>query len=493
MVNRRQILYEIYKDRRPAHKEHDMTAPVLYWLRQDLRLGDNPALSAALATGQPVIPVFILDDAAAGPWTYGGASRWWLHHSLTALTKDLSDGPKLQLILRQGDSREILDRIIKQTGATSLFWNRRYEPWAIAQDKDIKQHFTAKDVAVESFNARLLAEPWTIRTQQDTPYRVFTPFWRSVSAKLQKEPPPLLAKPRKQSTTPSLASDNLDDWHLLPTKPDWAAGLRAMWTPGEASAQKALKKFIAHHAGDYTDTRNLPGIAGTSSLSPHLAFGEISPRQIWHATQKALHDGSITPSKHAQAETFLSEIGWREFAYHLLYHYPHTVDTALNEKYRAFPWRHSEKDLRAWQQGQTGYPLVDAGMRQLWQTGWMHNRVRMVVGSVLVKQLLLPWQDGAAWFWDTLVDADLAANTMNWQWVAGCGADAAPYFRVFNPATQAKKFDPDGAYIRRFVPELKNTDNKTLQQEKIDGYIKPLVELAKGRTRALEALATLKG
>jgi deoxyribodipyrimidine photo-lyase len=464
-------------------------SPLLVWFRQDLRLADNPALRDAIATGAPVLPVYVLDDETPGPWRIGGASHWWLHHSLAALAADLGK-LGLRLILRRGRAQECLNELIAETGAAGVVWNRCYEPFAVARDKAIKSTLEARGLAARSFNANLLFEPWTVASKSGTPFRVFTPFWKAC---LAAEPPalPLPAPSRALAPANWPASDALDDWNLLPTKPDWAGGF-SIWNPGEAGAQARLAEFVARALDGYAGLRDRPDLEATSRLSPHLHFGEISPRQCFHA-------GAVSPK-------FLAELGWREFAHHLLFHIPDLPETALRAEFRDFPWRDDESRLRAWQQGRTGFPIVDAGMRELWRTGWMHNRVRMVAASFLVKHLLLPWQAGQAWFWDTLVDADLASNSASWQWVAGCGADAAPYFRVFNPMLQGAKFDPDGAYVRRFVPELAALPNEYLHapwQAPADvlrragvalgaTYPKPIVDHGEARVRALAAFRSLK-
>jgi deoxyribodipyrimidine photo-lyase len=481
------------------HKEV-LHKTVLVWFRQDLRIADNPALHFALETGAKIIPVFILDDDAAGQWTYGGAMRWALHDALDDLAASLKKCGA-ELVLRRGDSLTILQQLIKETGATEIFWNRRYEEWAVKQDIAIKETL---DIPAQSFNGKLLAEPWQIKNGTGNPYRVFTPYWRVMQVALEKAPPVPVPTPRKIHGGHA-KSDVLNDWQLQPTKPDWAGGMRNTWQMTEKAAHKILYDFSDDTIADYSKGRDFPSIDATSRLSPYLALGKISPRQIWYTISMAMHDGRIAPLYHQQAEQYLRQIVWREFSYHLLFHFSHSATQPLNPKFENFPWRHSPKDLRAWQTGQTGYPLVDAGMRQLWQTGWMHNRVRMVVASFLVKHLLLPWQEGAKWFWDTLVDADLANNTMGWQWVAGSGAEAAPYFRVFNPLTQSEKFDAAG-YIREFVPELKNLPDQHIhtpfdappeilaQAGIILGktYPNPIIEHKIGRERALEALKKTK-
>jgi deoxyribodipyrimidine photo-lyase len=482
---------------------HPAGGTTLLWFGRDLRLTDNPALAAALARGGPVIPIFLLDDAESGAWAPGGASRWWLDASLAALDRDLGQRGS-RLILRRGPAQQALDRLIEETGADAVYWNRRYEPWAVARAEKLKAALKQRSLEVHSFNSALLREPWTLKTQQGGPYRVFTPFWKALRAEAIELPgaaaPEHLPAPKQFP-----ASDRLDDWQLRPSKPDWAGGLREAWQPGEAGAQERLADFAETSVLAYHDQRDRPGRDGTSRLSPHLHFGEIGPRQIWRAvTAQALaQTGSPMP---AGVETYLKEIAWREFSYHLLFHFPHLPDQPLRAEFADFPWAEDAVGLKAWQRGRTGYPIVDAGMRQLWQTGWMHNRVRMIVASFLIKDLLLPWQAGEAWFWDTLVDADLANNAASWQWVAGSGADPAPYFRVFNPSLQGAKFDPNGTYVRRWVPELAKLPDTLvhapwtarpveLQAAGIrlgHDYPTPIVDHAGARHRALEAFKTLR-
>jgi deoxyribodipyrimidine photo-lyase len=487
------------------HKDAPSSAPVIAWFRQDLRLTDNPSLANALATGAPVIPLFILDDKAAGEWQAGGATRWALHSALHDLDTHLrANGSKL--ILRRGDSLTILQEIITETKATDVFWNRRYEPWAIAQDIAIKTALTDQGTGVTSINGRLLIEPWEIKNGQKQPYKVFTPYWRTCIQHLTTFPVKPVPKPRALHAPTSFpTSDTLGSWHLLPTQPDWAGGMRATWEMTEHGAHKVLAKFIEDGLPEYSKGRDFPSLDATSSLSPYLALGLISPVTIWHEIQTAMANERIPPKSHDEAEKFLRQLIWREFSYHLLFHFPHTDTTPLNPQFEHFPWRTDAKELQAWQRGQTGYPIVDAGMRQLWQTGWMHNRVRMIVASFLIKHLLLPWQEGAAWFWDTLIDADLANNTMGWQWVAGSGADAAPYFRIFNPMLQSDKFDAAG-YIRTYVPELAALPDKfihapwtapplVLAEAKValgKTYPKPIVDHDNARARALDALKETK-
>ena len=478
--------------------------PVIVWFRQDLRLRDNAALHAALARGPAVVPVYIHDQAGEGDWPAGGASRWWLHHSLAALDASLRERGS-QLIVRAGPSGEVLSDLITETGADAVYWNRRYEPAVIARDKTIKADLVSAGVEARSFNSALLFEPHTITNKQGNPYQVFTPYWRHCLA--QEIAPPVALK---AGTFPPPedwpSSVELDALTLLPVIP-WDAGFRGEWTPGEAGAQKQLKAFVAKVMEDYDDKRNLPGEAGTSRLSPHFHFGEIGPRQVWAAVRALSKDSGVFPP-HRGGQVFLNEIGWREFAHHLLFHFPETPAQPLRENFRRFPWAADDDGalLQSWQRGRTGYPIVDAGMRELWHTGWMHNRVRMIVASFLVKHLRLSWTHGAAWFWDTLVDADLAQNTLGWQWSAGCGADAAPYFRIFAPVTQGEKFDGDGAYVRRWVPELAALPDKFLHdpwtapaevlaraQVVLGGnYPAPVVDHAQARAAALAAFKQLK-
>jgi deoxyribodipyrimidine photo-lyase len=479
--------------------------PTLVWLRQDLRLADNPALRAAAESGAPVVPVFVLDDEDRQPWQPGAASRWWLHHSLAALSRAF-EGLGSRLVLRRGPAEAAIDRLIAETGAARVIWNRCYEPFAVARDTRIKANLPDHGVEADSRNASLLFEPWTVLTNAGEPYRVYTPFWKACAARAGEIAAPLPAPSSLPAPERWPDSDRLEDWALLPTEPDWAGGLRETWRPGEAGAQARLEGFIDRKLADYRDRRNRPDIDGTSSLSPHLHWGEIGPRQIWTAVQ-ARRDAGDLKGRDKQAESFLQELVWREFSYNLLYHYPHLPDRPLNERYADFPYRDPDEALlEAWRRGRTGYPIVDAGMRQLWQVGWMHNRLRMIVASFLIKDLLLPWWHGEAWFWDTLVDADLANNSASWQWVAGCGADAAPYFRIFNPVLQGEKFDPQGDYVRRWVPELTRLDNRHIHKpweapaEALDRagvrlgetYPHRLVDHHEARQHALAAFETVK-
>jgi deoxyribodipyrimidine photo-lyase len=435
-----------------------VTGPTVVWLRDDLRLADNPALSAAVERGEPVVLLYVLDEVGRGIRPLGSASRWWLHHSLAALHESVNGC----LVLRRGAAEEVVPAVVAETGATAVYWNRRY---GAARDIDARLK-AALPIEARSFHANLLFEPWTVTTGQGEPYKVFTPFWRACLERDVRGPLDAVAlRPLAH------ASDRLDDWALLPTRPDWAAGLREEWTPGEAGAHERLDAFVADTIDDY-DRRDEPAVEATSRLSPHLRFGEVSPFQVWHAA----HGAGRNSAK------FLSEVGWREFNANILFHFPSLASENFRPAFDAFDWNDPDPDeLAAWQRGRTGIPLVDAGMRELWHTGYMHNRVRMVVASFLVKNLLVDWRVGEQWFWDTLVDADEASNPGNWQWVAGSGADAAPYFRVFNPELQRKKFDPHDEYVRRWVPEFGTPD-----------YPDPIVDLATSRRDALAAYDALK-
>ncbi len=489
-------------------QDHAAGSPVIVWFRQDLRLSDNPALHAAAATGRPVVPVYILDRDGAGPWAPGGASRWWLHHSLDSLARRLA-AHGLNLVLRRGPAGPVLERLVAETGARGVCWNRLYEPGAIRRDGAIRAALRAAGVAVESFNAALLFEPGTVLSGSGAPYRVFTPFWRACLAADPPVPPrPEPALGAAAAVARPVRSEPLDSWGLLPAVPDWAGGLRAAWQPGEATAQRLLQAFLANGLHGYAAQRDRPDLSAVSRLSPHLHFGEIGPRQIWHAVHARSAPGGVPADDPADdgPRKFLAEIGWREFCCNLLADFPDLPDKPLQPRFADFDWEDKPAALRAWQRGRTGYPFVDAGMRQLWQTGWMHNRVRMVTASFLVKHLLIPWQTGAAWFWDTLVDADLANNSANWQWVAGCGADAAPYFRIFNPVTQGRKFDPRGGYVRRFVPELAGLPDRWIHRpwdapadalhaagvRLGEDYPLPIVDHAGARRAALAAYQAVK-
>ena len=474
-----------------------MPEHVLVWFRQDLRIEDNPALVAALKTGQPLIPVYIYAPDEETPWSPGGASKWWLHHALEALDQELQNHGN-RLVLRSGATWENLLDICTTHKVSSVFWNRRYEPSIISRDARIKQQLHAQGTGAESFSASLLYEPHTIQNRSGKPFRVFTPFWKHLRT-LPVERPVTLDTNKLATSSILPQSEPLQSLKLLPEIP-WDKSFYQYWDPGLKAADRTLSEFAQQRASRYKDRRDLPAVNGTSRLSPYLHFGQLGPRQVWQAL---LQTGPIDgPGEY----TFLSEIGWREFAHHLIFHFPETPEQALNKKYSQFPWQADDVYLKAWQTGQTGYPIVDAGMRQLLQTGWMHNRVRMITASFLVKHLLQPWQQGARWFWNTLVDADLASNTMGWQWTAGCGADASPYFRIFSPMLQGAKFDANGDYVRKWVPELKNMPAKYIHQPweaphgvlkqagvKLgDNYPKPVIDHKAGRERALAALSENK-
>ena len=454
-------------------------APVVLWFRNDLRLADQPAVAAATASGRPVLPVYVLDDAAAGNWAQGGASRWWLHHSLAALAASLS-ARGATLVLRRGRAEAELADLVRATGATEVITGRPPEPWARQQDQDVARALKKLGASLSRHRTTLLFDADEIRTGTGGFYGVYTPFSRACFAR--GAPPMPTPAPKRLNGFAPPPGERLESWRLLPTKPDWSGGLTETWTPGEAGAAKRLAAFAAAgHVQRYDAKRNIPGEPGTSMLSPHLHFGEISPAQVWHA---AVHAAQASGDG---LETFLKEILWREFAAYLLWHHPSLPEAPMKPEFAAMPWRDDHAGLRAWQHGRTGVPIVDAGMRQLWHTGWMHNRVRMIVASFLVKHLLVPWQRGQDWFWDTLVDADLASNSASWQWVAGSGADAAPFFRIFNPVLQGLKFDPDGTYVRRWVPELRDVPDAHVHAPWDAGGPAPIVDLAAGRERALAA------
>ena len=477
-------------------------SPSIIWFRRDLRLADNPMLQAAVQRGAPILPLFIWAPEEEGHWEPGAASRWWLHQSLQALEAKLH-GVGSKLLIRRGPSLGATRALVQETGAGAVFWNRRYEPASIARDLEIKKSLRADGLEVESFNGGLLHEPWTIQNKSAKPYQVFTPFWKCCLA--QPDPAQPLALPR-EIAAPQHWPDSLplSELKLEPTV-NWAEGFRARWQPGSAGAHAQLRRFLRDRAPGYSVDRNRPDLAGTSRLSPHLHFGEISPREIWHALRRNAQLKK-SPGLEWRHTPFLTELGWREFAHHLLFHFPHTPTDPLRAEFKRFPWRENAAGLTAWQKGRTGYPIVDAGMRELWATGWMHNRVRMIVASFLVKDLLLPWQEGARWFWETLVDADLAQNTLGWQWTTGCGADAAPFFRIFNPTSQGQKFDPQGDYVRQWCPELARLPAKWIHapheapaeilaaagMEPGRTYPEPIISHTIAREVALEAFLRLK-
>jgi deoxyribodipyrimidine photo-lyase len=475
-------------------------APIIVWFRRDLRLSDHAALAAAAKSGVPLLPLYILDDETPGAFRMGGASRWWLHGSLKALDESLARHGG-RLVLRKGAAPQVLESVLAESGARAIHATKSYDPW----DTKLKEKSAAlcktKGASFHLHPGQLLFAPGAITTGSGEPYRAFTPFWKAcLSAPAPNTPltvPKLVRFARAKSET-------LADFDLLPIKPNWAGGLHDTWQPGEAAAHKRLADFIDDRLAAYADDRsNLFG-EPTSRLSPHLHFGEMSPNQVWHAVRHAAEGAHGKIGK--GAETFLKELGWREFSYHLLHRFPAMPEKPLRPEFADFPWRKDDKALRAWQRGETGYPIVDAAMRQLWRTGWMPNRARMIVASFLVKHLLIPWQEGGRWFLDTLVDADLANNSASWQWVAGCGTDAAPYFRVFNPILQGQKFDPDGDYVRTWVPELAKltasdihapweAQEMVLAQSGVElgkTYPEPIVDHATARARALESFAAIR-
>jgi deoxyribodipyrimidine photo-lyase len=478
-----------------------VNTPVIYWYRQDLRLRDLPGLTAALATGRPVLACYILDDESAGSWRLGGASRWWLHHSLSALATaiELAGG---QLYLARGNTREILARLAALTGADLVCCSRQYEPWARQLESDLFADLANDGVELKRYPGALLWEPETVQNQAGEPFKVFTPFWRKCTraplATLPDTVVTLARWPRKCG-----AAERLNDWALLPTRPDWATSWNKLWQPGERGAQYKLSGFLRGAIADYDEGRNYPARKATSGLSPHLHFGEIAPARVVHTARQV---ASATPALEGEIEKFLSELGWREFSHHLLFHFPSLPEQAFKAAFAQFPWVGGAAQLRAWQQGRTGYPIVDAGMRELWQTGYMHNRLRMIVASFLCKHLLVDWRAGERWFWDTLVDADLANNASGWQWVAGSGADASPYFRIFNPTLQGQKFDRAGDYVRRWVPELAalpdrylhepwTAPSEVLRQAGVEpglSYPLPIVDHRDARSAALAAYADIK-
>ncbi|AVA21378.1 MULTISPECIES: deoxyribodipyrimidine photo-lyase [unclassified Rhizobium] len=473
--------------------------PVLLWFRKDLRLDDNHALQAAATSDRPVIPVYIRErgEKASGP--LGAAQEWWLHHSLVALQKALHAlGSKL--ILRQGDAQTVLEKLLAETGAEAVVWNRRYDPAGIAVDTQVKRALRDNGIEANSFAGQLLHEPTRLRSGTGNHYKSYTPFWRALEQS-GEQPFPIVAPEQLPAPGHWPHSNSLDSWSLLPSKPNWASDFPDIWTPGEAAAHEKLENFVETALDGYAVDRDFPDKPATSLLSPHLALGEISPARIWHATRALA--GKVRTDDIVR---FRKELVWREFCYHQLFHFPKLNSVNWNERYDDFPWHADVKLFDSWRRGQTGYPIVDAGMRQLWRHGWMHNRVRMITASFLIKDLLIDWREGEAWFRDTLVDADPAANAANWQWVAGSGADASPFFRIFNPVLQGEKFDPDGGYIRAFVPELADLDSQythrpfeapadVLKRAGIQlgkDYPLPIVDHAAARQRALDAHASLK-
>jgi deoxyribodipyrimidine photo-lyase len=439
--------------------KQDSQRPTIVWFRNDLRLKDHPALLAACAQRAPVVPVFLWSQEGEQQWSPGAASRWWLHQSLTALGNELARRGS-RLIVRRGPILKALQSLVAEMQVSAVFWNRCFEPGALKRDAAVETALAGQGIEGRSFPGNLLHEPSEVKTQYGGPYQVFTPFWNAC----RQLPPP----PRPRPAPGGIAAPSrwpgsipIEELELEPAI-DWAVGLRKTWKPGSAGAEEGLAEFLTDAVSMYPEHRDRPDLRGSSRLSPHLHFGEISVRKVWHA----VHEAARKRGGKAQSDavSFLRQLGWRDFARHLLFHFPHTVDQPLRPEFERFPWRADSRMLRAWQRGKTGFPIVDAGMRELWTTGWMHNRVRMIAASFLVKDLLIPWQQGAEWFWDTLVDADLANNTLGWQWTAGCGADAAPFFRIFNPVLQGKKFDPQGGYVRRWIPEIAGLPDRWIHE-----------------------------
>ena len=467
----------------------------IHWFRQDLRITDNPSLETA-AEFDAVLPIYILDDENSQEFKMGSASRWWLHNSLQSLNESL-DG---KLSIYSQNPEIVIQELLKKYEVKAVFWNRCYEPWRIDRDIDIKAYLDDKNIENKSFNSHLLWEPWEISKDDGTPYRVFTPYYKKGC--LNAEEPRFPSKNLKIDTIfYDQDCEQIDTLDLLP-RINWYSQIQEAWKPGEEGAQKRLDQFLEQGLLDYKEGRNFPFKENVSRLSPHLHFGEISPNEVWYQAKTKESVSGIQKS----LEHFLSELGWREFSYYLLYHFPSLPKQNFQAKFNKFPWIKNESFLESWQKGETGYPIVDAGMRELWQTGYMHNRLRMVVGSFLVKNLLIDWREGEDWFWDCLVDADLASNSAGWQWVAGSGADAAPYFRIFNPVTQGLKFDPEGEYTKKYVPELKLLPNKflfspweapkeILEKAGIElgkDYPEPIVDLKYSRELALEAFGKTK-
>lgn len=479
-------------------------SPVVIWFRDDLRLSDHPALLAAVETGQPVIPIYIFDEQSPAIRKLGGASRWWLHYSLARLDQALrAKGTPLRIL--RGPALEIIQRVVSDWHVDKLFWSRRYGAAEIAVDSAIKTWCKNHSIVCESYNSALLVEPWTVTTQAGQPMKVFTPFWKNARARSEPDLPLPAPQSIKAAPVPTCELEcHLDSLALLPQKPDWALGFAPHWQPGEAGAQQRLIDFLDHGIKGYGEDRNRPDRDNVSRLSPYLRFGNISPRQIWHVTLNRKAAG-LCQATDRDLTVFQSELGWREFSYHLLYHTPELATKNFQSRFDEFPWRQDDMALKAWQKGLTGYPIVDAGMRQLWQTGWMHNRVRMVAASFLIKHLMIDWRMGEDWFWDTLLDADAASNSASWQWVAGSGADAAPYFRIFNPVLQGERFDSQGDYVRQFVPELARLPKEWIHKPWTapssllgqygvtlgQNYPLPLIDHKTGRDRALAAFAAI--
>ncbi|MBB3320559.1 MULTISPECIES: deoxyribodipyrimidine photo-lyase [unclassified Rhizobium] len=474
--------------------------PVILWFRKDLRLDDNRALHAACTSGRPVIPVYIREPRSDGTAPLGAAQDWWLHHSLESMQGALCKlGGSLHLV--SGHALDELSDLVAYSGAETVLWNRRYDPAGIAIDTQIKRTLAERGIEARSFPGQLLHDPSKLMTGAGTPYRTYTPFWRALE-KLCEPGEPLDPPTKIRFANLPRASELLADWTLLPTRPNWAKEFSDIWIPGEAAAHRRLSDFVEEDLQGYRLNRELPSRQATSQLSPYLALGIISPARVWHETRGLSKRVPVEDLVH-----FRKELAWREFSYHLLYHFPGLPNTNWNDRMDTFPWENHREHFEIWTKGLTGYPIVDAGMRQLWRHGYMHNRVRMIAASFLIKDLMVDWRLGESWFRDTLIDADPANNAASWQWVAGSGADASPFFRIFNPTLQGEKFDPDGAYVREFVPELANLDNRYIHrpfEAPVDvlaktgitlgtTYPMPVVNHAFARDRALEAYNATKG
>ncbi|TPN81852.1 deoxyribodipyrimidine photo-lyase [Mesorhizobium sp. CU2] len=471
-------------------------SPTIVLFRRDLRLADNAALAAAAERGSPILALYILDEKSENVRTMGAASRWWLHHSLKALGDGMRD-IGATLFMAHGRTGDVVSKAISASGADCVFWNRRYEPAEAAVDASLKTHLRGNGLTAQSFDGALLHEPSLLKTGAGTYYKVYTPFSKALESAWDPRDP-IDAPTSIDGWTGRFETSSLADFGLLPWKPDWSGGLAEQWAPGEAGAQERFRRFVSDELADYERKRDIPADPATSRLSPHLAFGEITPYQLFAGLRRSRSNG---------AAKFRKEVAWREFSYHLLFHNPDLRKRSFRAEFEAFPWRDNAPALSKWQSGSTGYPIVDAGMRELWQTGWMHNRVRMVAASFLIKDLMIDWRHGEKWFWDTLVDADPANNPASWQWVAGSGADAAPYFRIFNPVLQGEKFDPRGDYVRRYVPEVAALPDRyihrpweapggVLKESRIElgrTYPKPIVDHASARDRALTIYQSIKG
>ena len=490
-------------DATPENNEIEGFGPVVVWFRVDLRLADNAALTAAAATGRPVIPLFVLEESTPDTRAPGGAKLWWLHHSLDRLSSSLRDRG-VELVLRKGDALSQLIALIEQTGADAVCWNRRYGKGEEIVDEAIASELRGRGIQVRSFDGHIMHDPEALRTKTGGHYKVYTPFWNALSERIAAEPC-MPVPERIEAFSGALDGGRLDDWALLPTAPDWSGGMTEFWSPGEEGGHALLKAFTRDGIEGYATERDRPDRDGTSRLSPHLALGEITPLQAWEAMREVEERGT-----QEDRTTFRKELVWREFSYHLLAHHPDMPRENVSDQFDRFPWAEMDDDtrtrLRAWQRGRTGYPIVDAGMRQLWHIGWMHNRVRMITASFLIKHLLIDWREGEDWFWDTLVDADAANNANGWQWVAGSGADASPFFRVFNPMLQGKKFDPEGDYVRAWVPELAKMPAKHIHEPWSatdtvlvkagvrlgETYPEPIIEHKFARDRALAAYKEMR-